>query len=165
MSMQLFDTQGNIFEHYGRVGIPKLFDSKSEVSANGLTLRLRQCKLVRSGELVGFLQLRLPIKSKSATQEFLLTMIVMSPFVLLTFGVCSFVVAGIAARPIEELVVALRRFVADAGHELNTPASIVQAESHHVENWEIRFRTGRFGYHCLFSRTNGLYRAGFDASC
>ncbi|MBK9770593.1 MAG: hypothetical protein IPP57_07195 [Candidatus Obscuribacter sp.] len=53
MSMQLFDTQGNILEHYGPVGIPKLFDSKSEVSANGLTLRLRQCKLVRSGELVG----------------------------------------------------------------------------------------------------------------
>jgi signal transduction histidine kinase len=130
MSMQLFDTQGNILEHYGPVGIPKLFDSKSEVSANGLTLRLRQCKLVRSGELVGFLQLQLPVdKRNKATQEFLLTMIVMSPFVLLTFGVCSFVVAGIAARPIEELVVALRRFVADAGHELNTPASIVQARS------------------------------------
>jgi len=130
MSMQLFDTQGNILEHYGPVGIPKLFQSKSEVSGSGMTMRLRECKLVRNGELVGFLQLQLPVdKRNKATQEFLLTMIVMSPFVLLTFGVCSFVVAGIAARPIEELVLALRRFVADAGHELNTPASIVQARS------------------------------------
>lgn len=134
ISMQLFDTQGNLLEHYGPVGVPQLFDGQSEVTVNGLTMRLRQSKLVRDGKIVGFLQLQLPVDRRNKpTDEFLLTMMVMAPFVLLAFGVCSFIVAGIAAKPIEELVLTLRRFVADAGHELNTPTSVVQARAQSLE--------------------------------
>lgn len=134
ISMQLFDTRGNMLEHYGPVGIPKLFDAISELKENGLTMRLRQSKLMRDGEIVGYLQLQLPVaKRDTATHEFLLTMMIMAPFVLLAFGVCSFIVAGIAAKPIEELVATLRRFVADAGHELNTPTSVIQARAQSLE--------------------------------
>lgn len=134
MSMQLFDEKGNMLEHYGPVGIPKLLVEGSEITVNGLTLRLRHSKLLRKGELVGFLQLQLPVEKRDkATHEFLLTMTVMAPFVLLAFGMCSFIVAGIAARPIEELVATLRQFVADAGHELNTPTSVVQARAQSLE--------------------------------
>ncbi len=134
MSMQLFDPSGNMLEHYGPVGIPKLFRAKDEVTEHGLTVRMRQSKLMREGKIVGFLQLQLPVdKRNSATREFLLTMAVMAPFVLIAFGVCSFIVAGMAVAPIEELVSTLRRFVADAGHELNTPTSVVQARAQSLD--------------------------------
>lgn len=134
MSMQLFDPAGHLLEHYGPVGVPKLFSERDEITDKGLTFRMRQSKLLRDGKIVGFLQLQLPVdKRNSATREFLLTMAVMAPFVLLAFGVCSFIVAGMAVAPIEELVASLRRFVADAGHELNTPTSVVQARAQSLE--------------------------------
>lgn len=129
-SMQLFDQQGRMLEHYGVTGIPELFSTGSEVSRNGLTVRVRNTKLMHRGNLVGYLQLQLSVKRREeATHEFLLTMTVMAPFVLLAFGLCSYFIAGLAVKPIEELVGALRRFVADAGHELNTPAGVVQARA------------------------------------
>lgn len=134
MSMQLFDPSGHLLEHYGPVGVPKLFSEIDEVTERGLTLRMRQSKLLRDGKIVGFLQLQLPVdKRNSATREFLLTMAVMAPFVLLAFGLCSFIVAGMAVAPIEELVSSLRRFVADAGHELNTPTGVVQARAQSLD--------------------------------
>ncbi|MBA3857482.1 MAG: hypothetical protein C0507_11295 [Cyanobacteria bacterium PR.3.49] len=129
-TMQLFDERGQMLEHYGATGIPELFVTGSEVSRNGLTVRVRNTKLMHQGKLVGYLQLQLSVKRREeATHEFLLTMMVMAPFVLFAFGICSYFIAGLAVKPIEELVGALRRFVADAGHELNTPAGVVQARA------------------------------------
>lgn len=129
-TMQLFDPEGKMIEHYGAIGIPKLFPSVQEVSEGGQTVRVRQTKLLREGKIVGYLQLQLSVKKREeASHEFFLTMVVMAPFVLLAFGVCSYVVAGLAVKPIEELVGTLRRFLADAGHELNTPAGVVQARA------------------------------------
>ncbi len=134
MSMQLFDDSGVLLEHYGPLGIAKLFQDETEVAANGHKLRIRHSKLIHKGKLVGYLQLQLPVDNRDdCTREFLITMIVMAPFVLSGFGLCSYIVSGIAARPIEQLVGALQRFVADAGHELNTPACIVQARAQSLE--------------------------------
>ncbi len=135
MSMQLYDASGKLLEHYGPVGIPQLFSStNAEVTRGALTMRMRQSNLLRNGKLVGFLQLQLPVyKRNDVTHEFLLTMAVMAPFVLVAFGFCSYAVAGLAVKPIEELVETLTRFVADAGHELNTPTSVVQARAQSLE--------------------------------
>ena len=134
MSIQLFDPNGILLEHYGPRGIPRLLSGQDEISEDALTMRIRQSKLTHKGRLVGYLQLQLPAaKRNELTREFLQTMAVMAPFVLLGFGACSYIVSGIAARPIEQLVITLHRFVADAGHELNTPASIIQARSQSLE--------------------------------
>lgn len=133
-SMQLFDSEGKLIEHYGPPGIPKLLFTGPEVTQNGLTMRVRQTRLMHNGKLVGYLQLQLSVeKRKEATREFLLTMSVMAPFVLLAFGICSYMVAGLAVKPIEDLVLTLRRFVGDAGHELNTPVGFVQARAQSLE--------------------------------
>jgi two-component system phosphate regulon sensor histidine kinase PhoR len=134
MSMQLFDPDGNLLEHYGPPGIPRLLEGQEEMTENQQTVRIRQSKLTHKGNLVGYLQLQLPADKRSElTREFLATMAIMAPFVLFGFGICSYIVSGIAARPIEHLFVTLQRFVADAGHELNTPASIIQARSQSLE--------------------------------
>lgn len=134
MSMQLFDAEGNLLEHYGPVGIPKLSIGFSELSSNGQTMRIRHSPLNHHGKLVGYLQLQLPAtKRMELTKEFLLTMTALAPFVLGGFGLCGYIVSGIASKPIEKLVATLQRFVADAGHELNTPSSIVQARAQSLE--------------------------------
>lgn len=134
ISMQLYDVSEKMLEHYGPLGIPQFYSINGEVSQGALTVRTRQSKLIRQGKIVGFLQLQLPVdKRNAATREFLLTMTVMAPFVLVAFGLCSYAVAGLAAKPIEELVATLSRFVADAGHELNTPTSVVQARAQSLE--------------------------------
>lgn len=134
MSMQLFDTEGRLLEHYGPPGIPRLLKGQDEITENLQTLRIRQSPLTQKGRLVGYLQLQLPAQMRNdLTREFLGTMGLMAPFVLLGFGVCSYIVSGIASKPIERLIITLQRFVADAGHELNTPASIIQARSQSLE--------------------------------
>ncbi len=134
MSMQLFDSSGQLLEHYGPVGIPKLVTDRVEISEGALTMRIRHTKLIHKGVLVGFLQLQLPTTKRSeVTREFLMTMTVMAPLILVGFGLCGYFVSGIAARPIEGLVGTLQRFVADASHELNTPASILQARAQSLE--------------------------------
>lgn len=134
MSMQLYDTQGKLLEHYGPLGIPELCFGKSELSRNGQSMRMRQSPLLYKGTLVGFLQLEIPTAKRSAlTRDFVITMGVMAPFILLGFGLIAYVVSGIAVRPVEKLVSTLQQFVADAGHELNTPAGIIQARAQSLE--------------------------------
>ncbi len=135
MSMQLFDPEGRLLERYGPAGIPRLLPGLSEFTEGSQVLRVRQSKLLYRGKLVGYLQLQLPAEKRALmTREFLYTMGIMAPFVLLAFGLCSYAVSGIAARPIEDLVSTLKRFVADAGHELNTPASVVRARAQSLES-------------------------------
>lgn len=134
MAMQLFDNKGQLLEHYGPMGIPQLITNKTEVKGRGDSYRIRYSKLTHKGTVVGYLQLQLSTaKRTELTKEFLLTMAYMGPFVLIGFGLCGYFVSGIAAKPIEQLVGTLQRLVADAGHELNTPASIVQARAQSLE--------------------------------
>lgn len=48
-------------------------------------------------------------------------------------GVSSYIVSGLAAKPLQDNLESMRRFVADAGHELNTPLSIVKAKTESLE--------------------------------
>lgn len=134
MAMQLFDSKGQLLEHYGPPGIPTLITDTTEATGHGDTYRIRYSKLTHKGSVVGYLQLQLSTaKRAELTKEFLLTMAYMGPFVLIGFGLCGYFVSGMAAKPIEQLVGTLQRLVADAGHELNTPASIVQARAQSLE--------------------------------
>jgi len=134
MTLQLFDASGKLLDHYGPTGIPKLMTDIKETSAGSASYRIRCSKLTHNGAIVGYLQQQLSTaKRTELTKEFLLTMAYMGPFVLLGFGLSGYFVSGLAARPIELLVGTLQRLVADAGHELNTPASIVQARAQSLE--------------------------------
>ncbi len=134
MAMQLFDSNGKLLEHYGPTGIPRLITNRTEATTGSESYRIFHSKLTHKGSIVGHLQLQLnTAKRAELTKEFLLTMAYMAPFVLLGFGLCGYFVSGMAAKPIELLVSTLQRLVADAGHELNTPASIVQARAQSLE--------------------------------
>ncbi len=133
-TIQLFDAQGNLLERYGPRGIPQLFNGQVEAGKGDLNVRLRSTPLLKNGRVLGYLQIQLPTKFRDAsTRQIVLMLFLGAPLVVLCFGICSYVVSGKAAEPIHENVRMLQRFVADAGHELNTPLSIVQARAESLE--------------------------------
>ncbi len=130
MSMQLYDKDGNLLEKYGPPGVPKLFSKGTRIVEDDHSMRIFVSPLHHNDQLIGYLQLQLStIKRLEIMGEFLLTISITAPFVLIGLGLSGYVVSGIAVRPIENLVSTLKRFVADAGHELNTPISIIQAKA------------------------------------
>lgn len=134
VSIQLFNSSGKLLEHYGPPGIPKLLLDVQEFTENGSTMRIKQTPLSYEGKVIGYLQLQLPTKERQElTKEFILTMGSIAPFLLLGLGTCAYFVSGMAVAPIERSVRTLQQFVADAGHELNTPTSIIQARSQSLE--------------------------------
>jgi signal transduction histidine kinase len=128
ITIQLYDKNKRLLENYGPNGYAQLLPSAGSVDFNGRQLLVRTTELTRNNRLVGYMQLELPTNPvDEATHKFGLTMAVTAPLVLAGLAVVSLVVSGQVARPFIKSMNMLRRFVADAGHELNTPLSIMQA--------------------------------------
>jgi signal transduction histidine kinase len=133
-SIQLFDTGGKLLDHYGPKGIEKLLRSQPEAKNDGLSMRVNVSPLTHHGQTVGFMQIQLPTRDRdSSTGQMAIVMLSVAPFVILGLGATGYVVSAKAVRPIEENMEMLKRFVADAGHELNTPLTIAQAKAESFE--------------------------------
>src|SRR5581483_4223081 len=75
-----------------------------------------------------YLQLQVSTKPQDdAIKQFSLAVLAIAPFVAGGVGGCAYLFSGQAVRPIERTMLLLRRFVADAGHELNTPVATIEA--------------------------------------
>ena len=57
----------------------------------------------------------------------------MAPLLLVGLGVSGYLFSMRAVAPVEETLRILRRFMADAGHELSTPISIIQVNAEAME--------------------------------
>jgi signal transduction histidine kinase len=80
------------------------------------------------GNVIGYLQLEVSTKERdSSTRSFVWTMLMIAPFVIAGLSFCGYYVSDKATVPIRKAVVSLRQFLGDAGHELNTPLSVVSA--------------------------------------
>lgn len=129
-TVQLYDEHKILFEEYGPEGVKRLelgtlqteHDNKKEVVRSMFT------RLERGGTTHGFLQLQVSMKPQDdAIKQFALAVLVIAPFVATGVGVCAYLFSGQAVKPIERTMLMLRRFVADAGHELNTPVATIEA--------------------------------------
>ena len=134
-AIQLYDDQGKLLERYGIEGISRLIRDRQEIYENGLKMRLRVTPLISHGHNVGYLQIEISAKERdAATKHFALTMALIAPAVLLGLGICSLLVSDKATVPIRQTIDLLRQFMADAGHELNTPLSIIDASAQAMEH-------------------------------
>jgi signal transduction histidine kinase len=137
--IQLYDLNGHLLEHHGPPGEDRLYPHKTEIGQGKTRVRVRSGPLMNKGNLVGYLQIELPTQSRDAAiYYFAVTMALVAPLVLLGLGVCSYIVADKATKPIQDNMQMLRRFLADAGHELNTPLSIIQARAESLERKLIK---------------------------
>lgn len=133
-TIELYDSNYHLLESFGPKGSGKFVSDKKEFQANGRSMRGCHTALNYKGQVVGYLQLELPTKDRDENvSRFLLSLALISPFVLLGLGVSGYLVAGKAAAPLQESIERMRSFVADAGHELNTPLAILRARLETLE--------------------------------
>jgi two-component system, OmpR family, manganese sensing sensor histidine kinase len=134
VAYQLFDKDGRLLEAHGEPGIPILFKNKKEVSSASLSLRSMWTPIKSNEQTLGYLQVQLPTKFRDeAVRELALITAIIAPVVLLGLGFSSYLVAEKATSSIIKTNNMLRRFVADASHELYTPLSIVQAANESIQ--------------------------------
>ncbi len=136
-TIQLFDVNKQLLETHGPPGIPKLYDPRFreiDMPDPESDVRLFSTPIKNGDKLAGYLQIQLSMRSVDhATSEYTYTMGLITPLLVLLTGIAGYFFSGRAAAPLEESFALLRRFMNDAGHELSTPISIIQANAESME--------------------------------
>ena len=140
MFMPTIQIYGKHQELLGQSGpldhIPFIKTSNAEaikdISMQSTHLRVLAWRIDEDESQAQQLQLIVPLRQKDlAIQSYYQSCLILSPFLLLGLSSVGYLFARRATQPIEQSFQILRNFVADAGHELNTPLTILQA---HVES-------------------------------
>ncbi len=122
-SAQLFDRDGNLLEAFGRDGLHQFFKCDGEVKEDGHSYRVFYSPLKVKEHVVGYVQVNTATGDRdNSIVSLLVTLCLVGPLVVLGLGLTSYYVSGLAAEPLLKNVATMRRFIEDAGHELNTPA-------------------------------------------
>ena len=104
------------------------------VNASGVNVRLRTQSILHDGVSIGIVQggfvLRL---HDQQSRSLVLAILVVGALGLVAAAAIAYVVTGRALVPIREGFEAQRRFVADASHELRTPAALIRANAEVLE--------------------------------
>lgn len=130
VSIAFFDENGRLVESYGDFALPEIHKDRSELVFKEHKLRLMSQKLNYQGNLVGWLQITVPTRGRDrAMAQLLLLMRFVLPVTLVAFVIVGYFFAGWTIRPIERAHGGLKRFLADASHELKTPLTIAKTHN------------------------------------
>lgn len=128
-TVQLYSSSGTLLEKYGPDGVNQL--------ANGTLTGIRADRQINFRSMnvpvrfqeksIGFLQIQVSTEVQDdAIRQFAMAELVIAPLLALGVGGAAYVFSGTVVAPIEKSNQLLRRFVADAGHELNTPVATIE---------------------------------------
>lgn len=129
-TVQLFDSDKNPVRQFGPKGFLELRNGSltKDGESGPISLRSMNTRIERNGTPIGFLQIQVSTNIQDeAVEQFGMAVVVIAPLVAIGVGLCAYLFSGKAVRPIERTMVLLRRFVADAGHELKTPVATMEA--------------------------------------
>lgn len=148
----VLDTTGAVFQNLSGVPLHGLPDADAvslasahgedlrTVSSGGRSVRLFTIPLVHDGSTQGFLQGGFVLTLHDhQSQTLVLTIVAVGAAGLVAAAFITLFITGRALVPIREGFEAQRRFVADASHELRTPAALIRA------NAEVLQREGLVG--------------------
>lgn len=127
-TIHLFDREGKLVERYGPPGIPIIGNGRFTSRDHKVQVMSLAAPVSRGGATFGTLEVQLStVADERAISELIFSMVVAVPVLGLLVAFAGYIFAGMALRPVEKTMDLLRRFVADAGHELKTPLSIIEA--------------------------------------
>jgi two-component system sensor histidine kinase CiaH len=114
------------------------------VTADGVTVRLYTVPVIRDGQTTGFVQggIRLGLHDQIA-RTLVFAIAAVGAVGLVGAALITLLVTGRALRPVREGFEAQRRFVADASHELRTPAALIRANAEVLEREQLVSEDGR----------------------
>lgn len=125
-TVQLYDSDKHLIKEYGPHGVTRL--ARGTLKGDHGAVRSMFAPIERNSVSAGYLQLQMPTDMyEDAINQFGIALIILAPVVAVAVGICAYVFSGAAVKPIEKTMLMLRRFVADAGHELNTPVATIEA--------------------------------------
>ena len=131
VSLQVYDQSGKLLQTVGVKGSPHLESDSSEVTASdGQHFRNKVVPLPceRLKLQGGYLQIQVVTKQRDmAIHNYIENVLLLAPVLLVGLAVAGSYFAGWAVRPIQQSIFSLRRFLADAGHELGTPLAILRS--------------------------------------
>lgn len=131
VSLQVFDANGNLLQLVGVKGLAKLEQDANEVTGeDGQHYRNKTVPLPCERLKIpgGFLQVQVTTKQRDlAIHNYIENVLLLAPVLLLGLAISGSYFAGWAVRPIQQSISSLRRFLADAGHELGTPLAILRS--------------------------------------
>lgn len=126
--VQIYDTNRKLIQNFGPLGVKRL--ASGHISSGDKTISVRSLyqPIIHQGKTYGFLQIQVSTASDDKIfNDMLLATFLVMPFLALGVVVAGYQFAGIALKPVEETLSLFKRFVADAGHELKTPISVIEA--------------------------------------
>lgn len=133
-TIQIFDTKNKLLEHYGPPGVPEVHTGRITSDDGNITMSSLATPIVRGGRNYGALEIQVSTeKDDQALEHLVLAMVLAVPIIGGMVASAGYIFAGMALRPVEKTMELLRRFVADAGHELRTPLSIIEASIETLE--------------------------------
>jgi signal transduction histidine kinase len=133
-SAQLFGKDCRLLEAFGPDGVKLFFKRAGEAREDGRNYRVFYTPLKLKNEIVGYVQVNTATRGRDGSVDTLVvTLCLLGPLVVIGLGLTSYYVSGIAAEPLLKNMLTMRRFIEDAGHELNTPLSIVRAKNEALE--------------------------------
>jgi signal transduction histidine kinase len=136
-TIQLYDDNGRILEEYGPPGVAKLADGDLTNSVNNLRINVRSSNKKLSKEnnqQDGYLQEQDATKGKNeALFKLGRNLILLAPVFAIAIWFAGQFFSATAIKPLGQTLDLLRRFVADAGHEFNTPITVIEASVQTLE--------------------------------
>ena len=152
----VLDTNGAVVENrsnYPTTGLPypaAIDDARAHGSdlrtttINGVDVRLYTVAVARDGTTTGYVQggIKLALHDKES-RILVLTIAAVGAVGLVGAALITLLVTGRALRPVRDGFEAQRRFVADASHELRTPAALIRANAEVLEREQLVTGEGR----------------------
>jgi two-component system, OmpR family, sensor histidine kinase CiaH len=152
----VLDPTGKVIENrsnYPMAGLPdqnalaaagKQGSDLRTIHANGVELRLYTVPIERDGQALGFVQGGIQLQlHDTISRTLVLAITAVGAVGLVGAALITLLVTGRALRPVRDGFEAQRRFVADASHELRTPAALIRANAEVLERESLVTDEGR----------------------
>ncbi len=114
------------------------------IDAGGVNVRVLTVPIIFDGTLRGYVQGGFILTlHDSQSQSLVVAVIIVGAMGLVAAALITLLVTGRALVPIRDSFEAQRRFVADASHELRTPAALIRANAEVLEREDLVEEDGR----------------------